>query len=93
MRKFIIPAFFALLAAAPGAAFAATAAPAAAGEQTIAGTVKFFSTTARSLELADGSWYYLPIGFQTPDLKAGDKVTVHWKMDGSAHDVTAIDVG
>ena len=58
MRKFIIPAFIALLAAAPGAASAATAAPVAAtGEQTIAGTVKFFSTTARSLELADGSWY------------------------------------
>ncbi|QDZ10655.1 DUF1344 domain-containing protein [Devosia ginsengisoli] len=93
MRKFIIPAFIALLVAAPGAAFAATAAPAATGDQTMAGTVKFFSTTARSLELADGSWYYLPIGFKAPDLKAGDKVTVHWKMDGTAHDVTAIDVG
>lgn len=93
MRKIIIPAFIALLAAAPGAAFAATAAPATTADQTMSGTVKFFSTTARSLELADGSWYYLPTGFKAPDLKQGDKVTVHWKMDGSAHDVTAIDVG
>lgn len=93
MRKFIVPVVIALLAAAPGAAFAATATAAATGEQTASGTVKFFSTTARSLELADGSWYYLPIGFEAPDLKTGDKVTVHWKMDGSAHDVTAIDVG
>ncbi|WP_082555216.1 DUF1344 domain-containing protein [Devosia sp. Root635] len=93
MRKLIVPAIIALLAVAPGAAFAATSVPTPAGEQTIAGTVKFFNSSAHSLELADGSWYYLPPTFKAPDLKTGDKVTVHWKMDGSAHDVTAIDIG
>lgn len=96
MRKYLAPLFVTLLAVAPGAAFAATAAPAAStgqAEQTTAGTVKLFNTIGRSLELADGSWYYLPLDFKAPDLKVGDRVTVHWKMNGSAHDVTSIDQG
>lgn len=99
MRKFIAPLFVALLAVAPaGAAFAATAAPAPVAstqaDQKVSGTVKEINLTARSLLLADGSRYFLPTSFKAPqNLKAGEKVTVHWKMNGSAHDVTAIDIG
>jgi hypothetical protein len=100
MRKFIAPLFVALLSVAPaGAAFAATTtAPApmasAQSDQKVSGTVKEINLTARSLLLADGSRYFLPTSFKAPqNLKAGEKVTVHWKMNGSAHDVTAIDIG
>ncbi len=98
MRKYIVPAFLALLAIAPaGAAFAASTTPATTASQaalSIMGTVKAIDLTAHSLQLADGSKYVLPAGFALPaNLKVGDKVTVHWKMNGSDHDVTAIDIG
>lgn len=97
MRKYLAPAFIVLLAITPmSAAFAASTAPAApssAAEQTATGTVKFFNTGARSLELEDGTWFFLPIGYKAPDLKVGQKVTVHWKQNGSAHDVMDIEVG
>lgn len=97
MRKYLAPLFVALLAIAPaGAAFAATATTPAAStaDQKVSGTIKEINLTARSLLLADGSRYFLPVSFKVPEnLKAGDQVTVHWKMNGSAHDVTAIDMG
>ena len=96
MRKYLVPAFIALLAVAPAASFAATTTPTAAAtsaEQSIAGKVKFFNLNAHSIELEDGSFYYLPPGFQAPDIKVGQQVTVHWKMNGKARDVTAIDIG
>ncbi|SMQ66261.1 Protein of unknown function [Devosia lucknowensis] len=97
MRKYLVPAFIALLAVAPAASFAATTAPTAAAttsaEQTMAGKVKFFNLEARSVELEDGSFYYLPPGFKAPDVKVGQQVTIHWKKNGSARDVTAIDIG
>lgn len=97
MRKYLAPAFIVLLAIAPmSAAFAASTKPtaaSAAAEQTATGTVKFFNTGARSLELENGTWFFLPIGYEAPDLKVGQKVTVHWKQNGSAHDVTDIEVG
>lgn len=97
MRKFIVPAFIALLAVAPGAAFAATTTPApvasAQGDQTITGKIESVNLIARSLVLADGSRYFLPLNFKDPGLKAGEQVTVHWKMNGSAHDVTSVTIG
>lgn len=97
MRKFIVPAFIVLLAVAPGAAFAATTSPATAaaaqGEQTISGTIKDVNLIARNLTLADGSRYFLPLGFKDPGLKVGEKVTVHWRMNGTAHDVTSVTIG
>ncbi|MFD1251653.1 MULTISPECIES: DUF1344 domain-containing protein [Devosia] len=98
MRKILVPAFLALVAMAPaGAAFAASTTAAAVStqaEQSISGTVKQIDLKARSLQLADGSSYVLPAGFNAPaNLKAGDKVTVKWKMNGTAHDVTAITLG
>lgn len=95
MRKYIIPAFVALLAIAPGASFAATAAPAASiqADQSIMGTIKSVNMIARSLELSDGSRYFLPLTFKDPGLKAGEKVTVHWKLNGTAQDVTSVSIG
>ncbi len=97
MRKYIAPLFVALLVAAPaGAAYAATTTPAAMAkaDQSVQSTVKSINLTARSLELADGSRYFLPIDFKAPaNLKAGDKVTVHWKANGSNRDVTGINIG
>ena len=97
MRKYIVPVFLALLAAAPGAAFAASTTPApsaaAQADQTVKGTIKTVDMIARSLVLSDGSRYFLPIGFKDPGLKAGEKVTVHWKANGSAHDVTGVTIG
>lgn len=98
MRKYLVPAFLAILAIAPagGAAFAASTTPAAAtsaAEQSATGTVKVFNTQARSLELEDGTWFVLPMNYKAPDVKVGQKVTVHYKINGSAHDVVSIDVG
>lgn len=100
MRKFVAPLLIALAVVSPGAAFAASAmapapAPAAASTaaQTVDSTIKTINLTARSLTLADGSTYYLPLSLKVPNVKAGDKVTVHWQMNGSAHDVTEIDIG
>jgi len=101
MRKFVAPLFVALLAAAPaGAAFAATsvapaAKPAASAqaEQSISGTVKSFDLKARTLTLADGKIYQLPSTFRDPGLKAGEKVTVHWKMNGNAYEATTVTIG
>jgi hypothetical protein len=98
MRKFIVPAFIALLAVAPGAAFAATTtatAPAVStqGDQTVSGKIGSVNLIARSLVMADGTRYFLPLDFKDPGLKAGEQVTVHWKMNGTAHDVTSVTIG
>lgn len=101
MRKFVAPLLIALAVASPAAAFAASAmapapAPTAAAStaaQSVDGTIKTINLTARSLTLADGSTYFLPLSLKVPNVKAGDKVTVHWQMNGSAHDVTEIDIG
>lgn len=100
MRKFVTPLLIALVAVAPGAAFAATtAAPAAKpavtsqADQSISGTVKAFDLKAHTLTLADGKIYQLPVAFKDPGLKAGEKVTVHWKMNGSAYEATNVTIG
>lgn len=97
MRKYIAPIVVGLLALAPaGAVFAATttAAVTAPAAMQASGTIKSLDLTAHTLVLADGSSYVLPADFKLPaNLKVGEKVTVHWKMNGTAHDVTAIDIG
>lgn len=100
MRKYVTPLLFALVAAVPGAAFAAsTATPApqpavtSKADQLISGTVKAFDLKAHTLTLADGKIYQLPATFKDPGLKAGEKVTVHWKMNGSAYEATAVSIG
>lgn len=100
MRKFVTPLLLALVAAAPGAAFAATTAMPAAkpavtsqADQSISGTVKAFDLKAHTLTLADGKIYQLPATFKDPGLKAGEKVTVHWKMNGTAYEATNVTIG
>lgn len=100
MRKFVAPLLVALVAAAPGAAFAAsTAMPAAKpavtsqAEQSISGTVKSFDLKAHTLTLADGKVYQLPATFKDPGLKAGEKVTVHWKMNGTTYEASSVTIG
>ncbi|KRA99309.1 hypothetical protein ASD83_01925 [Devosia sp. Root685] len=100
MRKFVAPLLIALVAAAPGAAFAATtAAPApkpavtSQADQSISGTVKAFDLKGHTLTLADGKIYQLPATFKDPGLKAGEKVTVHWKMNGSAYQASNVTIG
>lgn len=100
MRKFVTPLLIALVAAAPGAAFAATTAMPAAksavtsqADQSISGTVKAFDLKAHTLTLADGKIYQLSAAFKDPGLKAGEKVTVHWKMNGTAYEATNVTIG
>lgn len=101
MRKYIAPLFVALLVAAPaGGAFAATAmAPAAKpavsaqAEQSTSSTVKSIDLKAHTLTLADGKTYKLPTTFKDPGLRAGEKVTVHWKMNGRAYEATKVTIG
>ena len=101
MRKYIAPLFVALLVAAPASgAFAATAmAPAAKpavsaqAEQSISSTVKSIDLKARTLTLADGKTYQLPTTFKDPGLKAGEKETVQWKMNGRAYEATRVTIG
>ena len=100
MRKFVTPLLIALVAAAPGAAFAATTAMPAAkpavtsqADQSISGTVKAFDLKAHTLTLADGKIYQLPVAFKDPGLKAGEKVTVHWKMNGTSYEATNVTIG
>ena len=91
MRKFVTPLLLALVAAAPGAAFAATTAMPAAkpavtsqADQSISGTVKAFDLKAHTLTLADGKIYQLPATFKDPGLKAGEKVSINWEMKGTS---------
>lgn len=102
MRKYVTPLLFSLVAAVPGAAFAAsTATPApqpavtSKADQLISGTVKAFDLKAHTLTLTltDGKIYQLPATFKDPGLKAGEKVTVHWKTNGSAYEATAVNIG
>jgi Cu/Ag efflux protein CusF len=62
-------------------------------EQAVSGTVKAFDLKAHTLTLADGKIYQLPATFKDPGLKAGEKVTVHWKMNGSAYEATNVTIG
>jgi Cu/Ag efflux protein CusF len=101
MRKLILPLTLALIAAAPGAAFAASTAAAPAprpaassqADQIVSGTVKAFDLKAHTLTLADGKTYQLPANFKDPGLKMGEKITVHWKMDGAKYDATSVTLG
>lgn len=100
MRKFVAPLLIALAAVAPVSAFAATyatpaAKPAATSqmEQSTSGTVKAFDLKAHSLTLADGKVYQLPASFKDPGLKAGEKITVHWKQNGNAYEATNVTIG
>ena len=85
MRKFLVPAAVALVLASSGLAMAApTAAP-----QSITSTVKAFNAKTHMLTLANNVAYVLPASYATP-LKAGQKVTVKWELNGTAHKADSV---
>ena len=85
MRKFLVPAAVALVLASSGLAMAApTAAP-----QSITSTVKAFDAKTHTLTLANNIAYALPANFSTA-LKAGQKVTVKWEMNGKAYKADSV---
>ncbi len=54
------------------------------------GTIKMIDAKAMSLTLQDGTTYKLPAGFKAGALKAGEKVTVAWDMQGKEHVATKV---
>ena len=84
MRNFLVPAAIALVLGTSGMAMAATAAP-----QTITSTVKAFDAKTHMLTLANNIAYVVPANFTTP-LKAGQKVTVKWEMNGAAYKADSV---
>jgi hypothetical protein len=91
MRKFVTPLLVALVAVAPGAAFAAGTAAAPAAKPAV--TAPMDQSTSGTVKAFDGKIYQLPTTFKDPGLKAGEKVTVHWKMNGTAYDATSVIIG
>ena len=84
MRKFLVPAAIAIVLGTSGLAMAATAAP-----QSITSTVKAFDAKTHTLTLANNIAYALPANFSTA-LKAGQKVTVKWEMNGKAYKADSV---
>jgi Cu/Ag efflux protein CusF len=75
MRTLLVPAAVAALLATSALSFAAV--------QHASGTVKTFDAKARTLTLASGETYMLPKTFKNPGLKAGEKVSINWEMNGA----------
>jgi hypothetical protein len=85
MRKLIIPATLAAILVAPALSFAAAV-------EHSSGTVKAFNAKEHSLTLADGSVYAVPKTFKDPGLKAGEKVSIDWAMQGKTKMVDHISI-
>jgi Protein of unknown function (DUF1344) len=77
MRKTLFPLAAAALVASSLGAFA--------GDTVTTGVIKAFDMTAMTLTLEDGTVYTLPTGFKDPGLKAGEKVTIDWKLANTKH--------
>ncbi len=75
MRTLLVPAAIAALLATSAMSFAAA--------QYASGTVKAFDAKAMTLTLASGDTYVLPKTFKNPGLKAGERVSISWEMNGA----------
>ena len=75
MRTLLVPAAIAALLATSAVSFAAA--------QHAAGTVKDFNAKAMTLTLASGDTYVLPKTFKNPGIKAGERVSINWEMNGA----------
>ncbi|MET3897557.1 hypothetical protein ABIB57_001494 [Devosia sp. UYZn731] len=101
MRKFLVPVAVALVLGTSGLAMAASttaiatkpAAAAMAAPQAVTNTIKSVDMKTHTLVLANGISYKLPSNFKDPGLKAGQKVTVKWQMNGKAYDATSVVLG
>lgn len=80
MRNFLVPVAVALVLGTSGMAMAATAAP-----QSITSTIKSIDLKTHTLTLANNVAYALPVSFSNPALKAGQRVTVKYEMNGKAY--------
>lgn len=67
-----------------------TMASAAFAATTTVGTIKAINETAPSVTLSDGTVYTLTKDMKLADFKVGDKISVQWEMNGTAHEVIAI---
>jgi hypothetical protein len=84
MRMHLVPA-----AVAATLAFATLA---LAAPQHANGTIKNFDAKAMTLTLTDGTVYTLPKTFKNPGLKAGEKVTIAWDMQGKSRTVETVKI-
>jgi Cu/Ag efflux protein CusF len=75
MRTLLVPAAVAALLATSALFFAAV--------QHATGTVKAFDSKAMTLTLAGGDTYQLRKTLKNPGLKAGEKVSINWEMNGT----------
>lgn len=82
MRKFLFPAVAAALLATSIGAYAASSPD--------TGVIKAIDAKAMTMTLADGVAYKLPANFKVASLKVGEKVTVTWKMNGTAYDAETV---
>jgi hypothetical protein len=82
MRKILFPSIAAALLATSFGAFAATSPD--------TGMIKAIDTKAMTMTLADGIVYKLPATVKAADFKVGEKVTVTWKMNGTAYEAETV---
>ncbi len=57
------------------------------------GVIKTIDAKAMTVELADGTIYHLPAGFDLKPFKVGEKVVVSWEMKGTLMEASALKAG
>lgn len=57
------------------------------------GVIKTIDAKAMTVELADGTTYHLPAGFDLKPFKVGEKVVVSWEMKGTLMEASALKAG
>lgn len=83
MRTLLVSTVFAALVATAPLAFAA---------ETAAGAVKALDLKANTVTLANGTTYMLPKNFKDPGLKVGEKVQIAWAMQNGKHAATQVKI-
>lgn len=82
MRKILLPAV--------AVAMMATAFGAYAAASPDTGVIKAIDAKAMTLTLEDGMIFKLPASVKVADLKVGEKVTVTYKVNGTANDAETV---
>ncbi|MFZ1347573.1 MAG: DUF1344 domain-containing protein [Tabrizicola sp.] len=54
------------------------------------GVIKTIDAKAMTVELADGTTYHLPAGYDLKAFKVGEKVVVSWEMKGTLKEAMAL---
>ncbi|MEX6506902.1 DUF1344 domain-containing protein [Jiella sp. M17.18] len=79
-----------LMTAAVAAGLAFAPAAFAATTHVATGTVKSVDATAMTVTLANGKSYHLPAKYSAGKLKAGEKVSITYHMNGTSMDASKI---